>query len=171
MALHGSQKKFDKNGDGRLNAQEWQNWYLRTYGVDIEREERRKAAQKRADWNDWLVETVGITHTAVKNILNAAYELLGSAQPEVKELAWKAILCQMTVALGESNLWYGSEKTDSVLFVGSQAFYPYRAAACDLAEWSGLCNRKELEKAVWKRQPLFWKEGCLTSESCGTFWQ
>lgn len=171
MALHGSQKKFDKNGDGRLNTREWQNWYLRTYGLDIEREERQEATQKRADWNDWLGEVVGITHTAVKNILNATYELLKSTQQEIKELAWKAILCQMTTALVESDLWYGSEKTDSGLFVNGQIFYPYRAAACDLAEQSGLCSRKELEKAIMKRQPLFQEEGCLTAERCGTFWQ
>ena len=53
MALHGSQKKFDKNGDGRLNTREWQNWYLRTYGLDIEREERQKASQREAGWDEW----------------------------------------------------------------------------------------------------------------------
>ena len=82
MALHGSQKKFDKNGDGRLNTREWQNWYLHTYGVDIERDERRKATQKHADWNAWLGEAVHITHTAAEGVLNAACELLGSAQPD-----------------------------------------------------------------------------------------
>ena len=171
MALHGSQKKFDKNGDGKLSGGERRTWYLRTYGVDIERKERQKAAQKRAEWNGWLVKVVGITHTAAKNIMNAACELLKSTQPEVKELAWKAILCQMTAALVESNLWYGTEKTDLGMFVNSQIFYPYRAAACDLAEMSGLCSRKELEKAVLKRQPLFLEDGCLTAERCGIFWQ
>ena len=47
MALHGGQKKFDKNEDGKLSAGEWQSWYFATYGVDMEREEQRKKARRR----------------------------------------------------------------------------------------------------------------------------
>ena len=47
MALHGGQKKFDKNEDGKLSAGEWQSWYFATYGVDMEREEQRKRPRRR----------------------------------------------------------------------------------------------------------------------------
>ena len=29
--LHGSQKRFDKNGDGKLKGAEWQRWYQYAY--------------------------------------------------------------------------------------------------------------------------------------------
>lgn len=57
MALHGNQKKFDKNGDGRLSAGEWQNWYSATYGHDIEMSERRKQTQAEDDWNSQLAQS------------------------------------------------------------------------------------------------------------------
>ena len=41
MALKRGQEKFDTNGDGRLTGREQANWYLHTYGVDLERAERR----------------------------------------------------------------------------------------------------------------------------------
>ena len=52
--LYGSQKRFDKNGDGKLKGAEWQRWYWRTSGDEIEAKERRKRAnaaaeQKRAE--------------------------------------------------------------------------------------------------------------------------
>ena len=51
--LYGSQKRFDKNGDGKLKGAEWQRWYQYTCGDEIEAKEKRKranaaAAQKRA---------------------------------------------------------------------------------------------------------------------------
>ena len=171
MALHGSQKKFDKNGDGKLSSREWQNWYLRTYGVDIENAERRKRAQNQANWDAWLSEAVSITHTAAEGFLDAACELLESTQPETRTLAWQALLCQLTAALTEGNQWNSHEKTDAGMFVSGQIFYHYRAAAYDLARMSRLCSEKELEEAVLKRRPLFLKEGCLTQEDCGNFWQ
>lgn len=167
----GQSKKFDKNGDGKLNSREWQNWYLRTYGVDLERAERRKAAQSQANWNAWFSETARITHAAVGSFLDAACELLESTQPEAKELAWKALLCQMAEALAEGKLWNGYEKANVGMFVNSRVFYPYRAAAYDLVKMSGLCSEKALEQAVLTKQSLFSAEGALTQEDCGTFWQ
>ena len=34
--LYGSQKRFDKNGDGKLKGAEWQRWYQYAYGDEIE---------------------------------------------------------------------------------------------------------------------------------------
>ena len=50
--LYGSQKRFDKNGDGKLKGAEWQRWYQYAYGDEIEAKEKRRRAntaeQKRA---------------------------------------------------------------------------------------------------------------------------
>ena len=133
MALHGSQKKFDKNGNGKLSYQEWWRWYRSTYGVDLEREERRKAAQSQTNWNAWLSETARVTHAATESFLEAACELLPSTQQsEAKELAWKALLCQTTVALAEGDLWNQSQKIDTGLFVGGKVFYLNLYSAANL---------------------------------------
>lgn len=41
--LWGNQHRFDKDGDGKLNSWEWNDWYLSTYGHDMEMAERRTA--------------------------------------------------------------------------------------------------------------------------------
>ena len=38
--LYGSQKRFDKNGDGKLKGAEWQRWYQYAYGDEIEAKEK-----------------------------------------------------------------------------------------------------------------------------------
>ena len=48
LMLHGSQKRFDKNGDGKLTGAEWQRWYWRTFGDEIEAKEKRKRANVAA---------------------------------------------------------------------------------------------------------------------------
>ena len=42
--LYGSQKRFDKNGDGKLKGAEWQRWYQYAYGNEIEAKEKRRRA-------------------------------------------------------------------------------------------------------------------------------
>ena len=42
--LYGSQKRFDKNGDCKLKGVEWQRWYWRTFGDEIEAKEKRRRA-------------------------------------------------------------------------------------------------------------------------------
>ena len=172
MALWGSRKKFDKNGDGKLSYQEWWRWYRSTSGPEIEQRERRQAAQMGANQSSWLHEVARITHTAAGNYLSAVCGLLSAMPPkDAKELAWKALLCQLTVALAESGLWFNQEKTNTGLFVNGQSFYPYRAAAVDLAKMSGICGEDELARACLNRQPLFQAVGSLTQEDCGAFWK
>ena len=42
--LYRLQKRFDKNGDCKLKGVEWQRWYWRTFGDEIEAKEKRKRA-------------------------------------------------------------------------------------------------------------------------------
>ena len=71
MALHGGQKKFDKNEDGKLSAGEWQSWYFAAYGVDMEREEQRKKAQ----WNDQLGQMMDAARSSAERVVRAAQRL------------------------------------------------------------------------------------------------
>ena len=50
----GDQKRFDKNGDGRLGANEWFNWYTWKYGIDIENQERQAVSSEVGKWESWL---------------------------------------------------------------------------------------------------------------------
>ena len=168
--LWGSQRGFDRDGDGRLNAGEWRDWYLTTFGHDIEMEERRQAARTAAGWKAWLDETGGVLHAAAGSFLRAAGVLL-PGEKDAERLAWQAFLCQVTAGLIEGGRWNARQSTNVGMFVGSQTFYPYRALAYDLAELSGLCSGNELENAVLAGTPLFLEGGGLTAERCGTFWQ
>ena len=51
--LHGSQKRFDKDGDGKLSMREWNSWYYYAVGADEDARKRRAAyaaaEQKRAE--------------------------------------------------------------------------------------------------------------------------
>ena len=44
--LYGSQKRFDKNGDGKLKGAEWQRWYQYAYGDEIEAKEMSRSVHK-----------------------------------------------------------------------------------------------------------------------------
>ena len=41
--LHGSQKRFDKDGDGKLSMREWNSWYYYAVGADEDARKRRAA--------------------------------------------------------------------------------------------------------------------------------
>ncbi|WP_297720066.1 hypothetical protein [Intestinimonas sp.] len=166
--LWGRQQKFDKNGDGRLGSGEWRNWYLSTFGHDMEMAERKKVSQMEANWEDWLNGAAQVVRNAANIFLESAGMLL---PPNSKKLAWQTLLYQMMAGLVEGNQWNISEHTNTNMFVGNRVFYPYRALAFDLAKISGQCSEHELEKAILRGAPLFSDVGALTAEHCGSFWR
>lgn len=171
MALHGSQKKFDKNKDGKLSAGEWQSWYFATYGVDMEREERRKKSREIASWNDRLGQMMYAARSAAESVLGAAQRLLPN-RADAKELAWKAMLCQITAALKEGTEWKIAWKTHVGQMVSNSVVYPVQAVARDLMEVSGLFVPKEAQRMALPCRVLFQEEGELAqARPCGTFWR
>ena len=166
--LWGRQQKFDKNGDGRLGSGEWRNWYLSTFGHDMEMAERKKVSQMEANWEDWLNGAAQVVRNAANIFLESAGMLL---PPNSKKLAWQTLLYQMMAGLVEGNQWNISEHTNTNMFVGNRVFYPYRALAFDLAKISGQCSEHEMEKAILRGEPLFSDVGALTAEHCGSFWR
>lgn len=158
MALHGGQKKFDKNEDGKLSAGEWQSWYFATYGVDMEREEQRKKAQETALWNDRLGQMMDAARSSAERVVRAAQRLLPD-RADAKELAWKAMLCQITAALKEGTEWKIAWRTHVGQMVSNSVVYPVQAVARDLMEVSGLFAPKEAERMALPCRVLFQEVG------------
>lgn len=130
--------------------------------------EQRKAARERQ--NAWWKNAAVTTRNAALTFVDAVTRLLPT-YPESKAFAWRVVLCQVSAGLIESGLWNGTwddEVDDSVI---GRVFYPYRALANDLADFSGISNSATIEKAVRSRQPLFQSEGQLTDKACGKFWE
>lgn len=130
--------------------------------------EQRKAARERQ--NAWWKNAAVTTRNAALTFVDAVARLLPT-YPESKAFAWRVVLCQVSTGLIESGLWNGTwddEEDDSVI---GRVFYPYRALANDLADFSGISNSATIEKAVRSRQPLFQSEGQLTDGTCGKFWE
>ena len=171
MALHGGQKKFDKNEDGKLSAGEWQSWYFATYGVDMEREEQRKKAQETALWNDRLGQMMDAARSSAERVVRAAQRLLPD-RADAKELAWKAMLCQITAALKEGTEWKIAWRTHVGQMVSNSVVYPVQAVARDLMEVSGLFAPKEAGRMALPCRVLFQEVGELVqARPCGTFWR
>lgn len=171
MALHGGQKKFDKNEDGKLSAGEWQSWYFAAYGVDMEREEQRKKAQETALWNDRLGQMMDAARSSAERVVRAAQSLLPD-RADAKELAWKAMLCQITAALKEGTEWKIAWRTHVGQMVSNSVVYPVQAVARDLMEVSGLFAPKEAERMALPCRVLFQEvgelgKGALRHGECG----
>lgn len=158
MALHGGQKKFDKNEDGKLSAGEWQSWYFATYGVDMEREEQRKKAQETALWNDRLGQMMDAARSSAERVVRAAQRLLPD-RADAKELAWKAMLCQITAALKEGEEWKIAWRTHVGQMVSNSVVYPVQAVTRDLMEVSGLFAPKEAGRMALPCRVLFQEVG------------
>ncbi len=170
MALHRNQGKYDKNGDGRLSAGEWRNWYFGTYGHDIEIAERRALAEAETEWESWLNRAVRVTETAAEKFVDSACIILSKTQNHPKDLAWKALLSQISSALIKSGLWNETRTSATGIFVSDRTFYPYRSVATYLVRISGINSTEDLKCAVKTKKPMYTEEGALTDSACGTFW-
>lgn len=172
MALWGDEKKFDRNGDGKLSAGEWHDWYSATYGHDIELSERRREARAVAEWSKWLDSVAETTRNAAFTFMEAACELLPLPQREKEQLAWHALLCQISVAFKEGTRWLeGKVIANTGMYTTGKVGYPYRFWASDLAVKSGLISQKEFERELGKGHLLYEEDGALSAERCGRFWQ
>lgn len=170
MALHRNQRKYDKNGDGRLSASEWRNWYFRTYGHDIEIAERRALAEAETEWESWLNRAVRVTQNAAEEFVDSACAILPKTQNRPKELAWKALLYHVSSALIKSGLWNETRTSATGIFVSDRTFYPYRSVATHLARISGINSTEDLKCAVKTKKPMYAEKGTLTDSTCGEFW-
>ena len=155
--------------DVRIGGDQWECGWCGDFGfLPGYILEQRKAARERQ--NAWWKNAAVTTRNAALTFVDAVARLLPT-YPESKAFAWRVVLCQVSTGLIESGLWNGTwddEVDDSVI---GRVFYPYRALANDLADFSGISNSVTIEKAVRSRKPLFQSEGQLTDKACGKFWE
>ena len=89
--LFRDQKKFDRDGNGRLNFSERKRWYLHKYRFQIEHAEVRRNANARADWRSWLKEAGVPLWNTMEDVCRTAEDILPPMAGR-RELALKASL-------------------------------------------------------------------------------
>ena len=83
--LYGSQKRFDKNGDGKLKGAEWQRWYQYAYGDEIEAKETRRRAKAAAEQKRAQIAADFADH--VSDLINWMYRDLAHLEGEREDQA------------------------------------------------------------------------------------
>ena len=172
--LHGTQAKFDRNGDGRLSGLEWSNWYYDTYGMDIEIAERRKqravisVQENRAQAcfdaaEDWFTD----------NVTDDAEDIFGAPLPDSieKELTKVYFHFAMQGVL-DSGEWNRTRTLPAGEMAPGVAYNLGKPLLRALAQaHPGIASFTEISAAMERREPLFRAEAGLTDEFCGSFWR
>lgn len=159
--------------DVRIRGDRWEcTWCLDVGFLPSEvrrlRDQARAAAAREVE--SWIEWEENAAQRAGQLALEAVYAALKLLPPlaEREDLAWKAVICQATMALSYGDLrdirWVSSPGLESV----RREFYPYREVVYDLEKTSGLFGPGRQKKACL---PVYWKEGGLALNHCGTFWK
>ena len=159
--------------DVRIRGDRWEcTWCLDVGFLPSEvrrlRDQAREAAAREVE--SWIEWEENAAQRAGRLALEAVYAALKLLPPlaEREDLAWKAVICQATMALSYGDLrdvrWVSSPGRESV----RREFYPYREVVYDLEKTSGLFGPGRQKKACL---PVYWKEGGLALNHCGTFWK
>ena len=151
--LYGSQKRFDKNGDGKLSMREWNRWYYYTVGADEDARKRRAAhaaaEQKRAEI------AAGFADRA-SDIMEWMYQdlerLEGTREEHAKQIFQLALyvisLALQTQKIGESMRYL------------LRAFWNEFQPTFDESVYQALCAK----------QVMFAEIGEISEKRLGSFW-
>ena len=153
--LYGSQKRFDKNGDGKLKGAEWQRWYQYAYGDEIEAKEKRRRAntaeQKRAQ-----IAADFADH--VSDLINWMYRDLAHLEGEREDQAIRT----MHLALYVISAALQTQKVDESMRYLLRAFWNEFQPTLDESVYQALCAKQvlfaEIGEISEKRLGSFWKE-------------
>ena len=151
--LYGSQKRFDKNGDGKLKGAEWQRWYQYAYGDEIEAKEKRRRAntaeQKRAQ-----IAADFADH--VSDLINWMYRDLAHLEGEREDQAIRT----MHLALYVISAALQTQKVDESMRYLLRAFWNEFQPTLDESVYQALCAK----------QVLFAEIGEISEKRLGSFW-
>ena len=171
MALKRGQEKFDTNGDGRLTGREQANWYLHTYGVDLERAERRCKQLENQNLEQWLSHWSGQLCMVYDSALSSAKELAPAWSPAQEKLTGQAFLYALTSGVIEGGLWNRTVVTGSGVTVRRTAYQPFQMLVTAFSRTRKLpCSVDDIRRAALDRVPLFQEEGILQRRWLGRFW-
>ena len=152
--LYGSQKRFDKNGDGKLKGAEWQRWYQYAYGDEIEAKEKRRRAntaeQKRAQ-----IAADFADH--VSDLINWMYRDLAHLEGEREDQAIRT----MHLALYVISAALQTQKIDESMRYLLRAFWNEFQPTFDESVYQALCAK----------QVMFAEIGEISEKRLGSFWR
>ena len=152
--LYGLQKRFDKNGDGKLKGAEWQRWYQYAYGDEIEAKEKRRRAntaeQKRAQ-----IAADFADH--VSDLINWIYRDLAHLEGEREDQAIRT----MHLALYVISAALQTQKVDESMRYLLRAFWNEFQPTFDESVYQALCAK----------QVMFAEIGEISEKRLGSFWR
>lgn len=152
--LYGSQKRFDKNGDGKLTGAEWQRWYQYAYGDEIEAKEKRRRAntaeQKRAQ-----IAADFADH--VSDLINWLYRDLAHLEGEREDQAIRT----MHLALYVISAALQTQTIDESMRYLLRAFWNEFQPTLDEGVYQALCVK----------QVMFAEIGEISEKCLGSFWR
>ncbi len=152
--LYGSQKRFDKNGDGKLTGAEWQRWYWRTFGDEIEAKERcrrnQAAEQQRAEI---AAQFVG----QAVSIINWMWRDLEHLEGEREDQDIRT----MQLALYVISAAMQTQKVDESMRYLLRAFWQRFHPTLGESVYQALCTK----------QVMFAEIGEISEKRLGSFWR
>ena len=168
----GDQKRFDKNGDGRLGANEWFSWYTWKYGIDIENQERRAVSSEVGKWESWLNWANYCVESNHDRFFNNAKELITPWDANTQRLVEHTYIGWITTGLAAGDVLKTVLKTTSAgTYYPNKSFRPYYRLLEELARRnSGICSFAQLESAALAKRTLFYDESYLGDTGYGAFW-
>lgn len=154
--LYGSQKRFDKNGDGKLKGAEWQRWYQYAYGDEIEAKETRRRAKAAAEQKRAQIAADFADH--VSDLINWMYRDLAHLEGEREDQAIRT----MHLALYVISAALQTQKADESMRYLLRAFWNEFQPTLDESVYQALCAKQvlfaEIGEISEKRLGSFWKE-------------
>ena len=153
--LYGSQKRFDKNGDGKLKGAEWQRWYQYAYGDEIEAKETRRRAKAAAEQKRAQIAADFADH--VSDLINWMYRDLAHLEGEREDQAIRT----MHLALYVISAALQTQKVDESMRYLLRAFWNEFQPTLDESVYQALCAK----------QVLFAEIGEISEKRLGSFWR
>lgn len=153
--LYGSQKRFDKNGDGKLKGAEWQRWYQYAYGDEIEAKETRRRANAAAEQKRAQIASDFADH--VSDLINWMYRDLAHLEGEREDQAIRT----MHLALYVISAALQTQKVDESMRYLLRAFWNEFQPTLDESVYQALCAK----------QVLFAEIGEISEKRLGSFWR
>ena len=153
--LYGSQKRFDKNGDGKLTDAEWQRWCQYAYGNEIEAKEKRRRANAAAEQKRAQIAADFADH--VSDLINWMYRDLAHLEGEREDQAIRT----MHLALYVISAALQTQKVDESMRYLLRAFWNEFQPTLDESVYQALCTK----------QVLFAEIGEISEKRLGSFWR